>query len=149
MDVLMYQRRMCGGSGAGCLQDVGRLFVGRNGSVGGVLIGGRGRGIGSEGRTLSDASAGVAAVGASVLLDVERARTCGWIVRQHFGSEEKRLIESGRRRRVVGVAYRSVCTERASCCGACRKIQYPWLRAVVSYPDSIARGATRAATNSF
>jgi hypothetical protein len=85
----MYQGRMCGdGSGAGCLQGVGRLFVGRNGSVGGVLIGGRGRDIGSEGRTLSDASAGVTAVGASVLLDVERARTCGWIVRQHFGSEE-------------------------------------------------------------
>jgi hypothetical protein len=55
--------------------DVGRAFVGHNGSVGGVVIGDGGTGIGSE-RTLSDASAGVAAVGASVLLDVERARTC-------------------------------------------------------------------------
>lgn len=55
--------------------DVGRLFEGHNGSVGSVVIGGGGTGIGSE-RTLSDASAGVAAVGASVLLDVERARAC-------------------------------------------------------------------------
>lgn len=30
--------------------------------------------------------------------------------------------------------YRSVCTERASCCGACRKMQYPWLFQSVSDP---------------
>ena len=42
--------------------------------------------MGSEKRTLSDASAGVAAVGASVLLDVERAGACDSVVRQHFGS---------------------------------------------------------------
>jgi len=57
-------------------KDVGRLFVGQKGSVEDVLIGGRGAGMGSEKRTLSDASAGVAAVGASVLLDVERAGAC-------------------------------------------------------------------------
>jgi hypothetical protein len=64
--------------GADAFKNVGRSFVGHNGSVGCVLIGGRGRGIESKERTLSDASAGVAAVGASVLLDVERARACVW-----------------------------------------------------------------------
>jgi hypothetical protein len=63
---------------AGVSKSIGRLFGGLNGSVGCVLIGGKGRGIESEERTLSDASAGVAAVGASVLLDVERARACIW-----------------------------------------------------------------------
>jgi hypothetical protein len=126
------------------LKSVGRLFVGHNGSVGCVLIGGRGRGVGSGERTLSDASARVAAVGASVLLDVERARACVWSsvsisgpVRR--GRDRSRAVVTSSSSVVVGVAYRSVCTERASCCGACRKIQYPWLRAVVSYPDSIAR----------
>jgi hypothetical protein len=86
------------------LLNVGWLFVGHNGCVRGVLIGGRGIGIGSEERTLSDASAGVAAVGASVLLDVERARTCVWPSVSISGSgRTRRLIESGRRRRwVVG-----------------------------------------------
>ena len=108
-------------------RDVGRLFVGHNGSVEDVLIGCRGAGMGSEKRTLSDASAGVAAVGASVLLDVERAGACIRSSVSISGPEEVGRTQSWSS--VVGVAYRSVCTERASCCGACRKIQYPWLRA--------------------
>ena len=68
-----------------CRRDVDSCFVvGLQGNVGGIVIGGEVC-IGSE-RTLSDASAGVAAVGASVLLDVERAGACDSVVRQHFGS---------------------------------------------------------------
>ena len=66
---------VCGGWGVDmCRRDVDSCFVvGLQGIGGGVVIGGEVC-IGSE-RTLSDASAGVAAVGAGVLLDVERATT--------------------------------------------------------------------------
>jgi hypothetical protein len=68
-------------------------------------------------RTLSDAGARVSAVGASVLLDVERPATCE--------PEYQRLCSSCFSFQVC--PYRNVCTERASCCGAFRNLMYPSL----------------------
>ena len=43
--------------------------------------------------------------------------------------------------------YRSDGTERASCCGACRKTRYPWLQDCVSITTTCA--GSRDATHSF
>jgi hypothetical protein len=70
------------------------------------------------GRTFPDAGARVSAVGAGLLLDVEGAVT--W--RDAVSTPPPRLIPVS-----VVRAYRSVCTERASCCGACRSSTFPSL----------------------
>jgi hypothetical protein len=67
-------------------------------------------------RTLPDGSARVTAVGASVLLHVQRATTLS--LYQYPVPEV--LIVPVR-------SYRSVCTERASCCGAFRSWTFPSL----------------------
>lgn len=68
-------------------------------------------------RTLPDTGARVTAVGASVLLDVKRATTLG--IRQHSCSFILQFFSVR--------AYRSVCTGRASCCGACQSWTFPSL----------------------
>jgi len=80
------------------------IVVGLQGIGGGVVIGGEVC-IGSE-RTLSDASAGVAAVGAGVLLDVERARACILILPSAF----LWIREIGGRRRSVVVGEKELHT---------------------------------------
>lgn len=91
-------------------------------------------------RTLSDGCAWVSAVGASVLLDVERAAACKTkfvsalhhrlpirtvsLTRPSFPSASHRIHSLFL---MLDMTYRSVCTERASCCGACRSWRYPWL----------------------
>lgn len=97
---------VCGGWGVDmCRRDVDSCFVvGLQGIGGGVVIGGEVC-IGSE-RTLSDASAGVAAVGAGVLLDVERARACILIIPSAF----LWIREIGGRRRSVVVGEKELHT---------------------------------------
>ena len=73
---------------------------------------------GGGGRTLPNASARVSAVGASLLLNVERAAACCTRIRTTIFS--CLVVHSDS-------AYRSVCTGRGSCCGACRSWTFPSL----------------------
>lgn len=102
-------------------------------------------------RTLSNASAWVSAVGASVLLDVHRAAACVTSSISIRSSKSSSLhstnVQSQYAPSSISLSshllsslrwstHRNVCTERASCCGAFRSWTFPWLLPIVSDPIS-------------
>ena len=106
------------------------------------MIGGKLLGVEIE-RTLSNAGAWVSAVGAGVLLDVHRAAACKSSMYQQFVLTTTSSLlsfsglflpihDSALRLSSPALTYHSVCTERATCCGAFRSWMFPSLLPNVS-----------------